>query len=309
MADLLLYALALLPALLWGASPVFSKRGMAGGGSALQAALVVVVVDSALYWLALLATQGLSLFHDLTPASVAAFAVAGLFGTAVGRILVFAGVDRVGASINSAGISTRPVFATAIALVWLGEPVSPGTALGIFVLVVGLVVLALSKGGDLAGWRPVELLFPVGAALTFGFGNVVRRFGLQTFDVTVLEAVALNETAALAALVTYAVLYSDTDVTGAPRATYGYFAASGTLTAVALVALFAALSRGPIAVVDPLAATAPLFTTVFSYFFLRDLEAVTRGVVAGAVLVVVGAAAVTAFSAPAVSLVALVGLR
>ena len=79
-----------------------------------------------------------------------------------------------------------------------------------------------------------------------------------------------------------------------PRS-YAYFAASGVLTAVALLSLFTALSlpAGRVAIVESMASTAPLFTTLFAYVLLRDLERVTRGVVAGAVLVVVGAALVT----------------
>ncbi|MFC7044760.1 EamA family transporter [Halobacteriaceae archaeon GCM10025711] len=79
------------------------------------------------------------------------------------------------------------------------------------------------------------------------------------------------------------------------RRSYGYFAVSGGLTAIALLSLFGALAlpAGRVAIVESLASTAPLFTTVFAYFLLRDLERVTRGVVVGAVLVVVGAALVT----------------
>ena len=43
------YALAVVPALLWGFEPVLSKRGMAAGGTPLQASLVVVVVDLSLF--------------------------------------------------------------------------------------------------------------------------------------------------------------------------------------------------------------------------------------------------------------------
>ncbi|WP_089823526.1 DMT family transporter [Halogranum amylolyticum] len=289
------YLLALVPALLWGFSPVLSKRGMSAGGDAVQAALVVVVVDSALYWLLLLARQGLDLFTALSPTTLGVFVVAGAVGTALGRIAVFNGVDRVGASVNSAVISARPLFATALAVGFLGERVTPTTVLGIVVLVVGLVLLTVAKGGDLGGWKPRDLLFPLGAAAFFAAGNVLRRFGLTTSPTTALEAVTLNETAALVALAAYALTRHRDAVFGSPRRSYLYFAGSGLLTAVALLSLFAAFSlpEGDVAIVDPLAATAPLFTTVFSYFLLSDLETVTRGVVAGAVAVVVGAALVT----------------
>lgn len=282
-------ALALLPAVLWGFSPILSKRGMAGGGSSLQASLMVVAVDSTLYALALLATQGPSAGSGLTPAAAGLFLGAGVVGTAVGRLAVFVGVDRVGASVNSAVISTRPLFAGLLAVLVLDESVTWVTAVGILVLVVGLAVLAVSRGGDLGGWRPRDLLFPLAAAVAFGAGNVARKYGLDAFGgVSVLEAVALNEVGAMVALGGYALAAGRGDVLEAPRRTYAYFAASGTFTAVALLSLFAALELGRVVVVDPLAATAPLFTALFAAVLLRDLERVTGQLVAGAVLVVVG---------------------
>lgn len=293
MVQPVVYGLALVPAVLWGFSPILSKRGMAGGGSSLQASLTVVTVDSALYWVALVVIVGTDPLAGLGSWPIGLFLGAGVVGTALGRLATFTGVDRVGASINSAGISTRPLFATLLALAWLGEPVSVLTGLGVIVLVAGLVVLTLSKGGDLAGWRPRDLIFPLAAAATFGIGNVIRRFGLTTTDATVLQAVALNEIGALAGLALFAVVAGRGDVLRAPRATYRYFAGSGFLTAIALLALFAALDQGRVAVVDPLAGTAPLFTTIFAALLLGDLERVTKGVVAGAGLIVLGAALIT----------------
>jgi len=291
------YALALVPALLWGFSPVLSKRGMAAGGSSLQASLAVVIVDSTLYLLALAALQGGDAFAGLTRETVGVFILAGVVGTALGRLSTFAGVDRVGASVNSAGVSARPLFATLLAVGFLGEPAALTTAVGVIVLVVGLAALALAKGGDISGWEPYELLFPVGAAGCFAIGNVLRRYGLTSSGVSSLEAVALNELAALTVLAGYAVARGRLgDLRAAPRETWTYFAGSGAVTAVALLSLFAAFRhpQGTVAIVDPLAATAPLFTTAFAYFLLGDLERVTRGVVAGAALIVLGVALVTA---------------
>ncbi|MBP1986256.1 DMT family transporter [Halolamina salifodinae] len=302
MADVLaappiVYALALVPALLWGFSPVLSKRGMAAGGTSLQASLVVVLVDSTLYLVALAILRGGSAFTGLTLETLGVFLLAGVFGTALGRLATFAGVDRVGASVNSAGVSARPLFATMLAVLFLGEPAALSTAVGVVILVGGLAALALAKGGDIGGWEPYELLFPVGAAVCFAVGNVLRRHGLTTSAVSSLEAVALNEMAALIVLFGYALARGRLgEIRNAPKETWGYFAGSGTITAVALLSLFAAFGHpeGTVAVVDPLAATAPLFTAVFAYFLLGDLERVTRGVVLGAALIVLGVALVTA---------------
>lgn len=288
------YLLAMIPALLWGFSPILEKRGMVAGGSSLQASLVVVVVDTSIYVVLLLATQGRELFLDLSVESFLLFFFAGVIGTALGRLAVFTGVDRVGASINSAVISSRPLFATALAVVLLGEEAGLLTLAGIGILVAGLVVLARSKGGDISGWEPRDVVFPLAAAVLFGAGNVARRYGLVTFpEVRLLEAVALNEIGALLALTAYAVVAGRRDIFRAPRQSYGYFAGSGAITAVALLALFAALQQGRIVIVDPLSATAPLFTPLFAAVFLRDVERVTRDLIFGAALVVVGVVLIT----------------
>ncbi|WP_318567527.1 DMT family transporter [Salinigranum marinum] len=293
--DTTVYLLALVPAVIWGFTPVLDKRGMSLGGTALQASLVVVVVDLSLFLAALLTLRGTDLLAGLDLAVAGLFLFAGATGTALGRLAIFVGVDRVGASINSAVVSARPLFATAFAFGLLGEPVSLETGVGVVVLVVGLVVLSLSKGGDLAGWDPWDLLYPLASGVFFAFGNVLRRFGLGTGGADVLQAVALNEAGALLVFLGYAAVRGTVGFRSADRRSYGYFAVSGGLTAVALLSVFGALAlpAGRVAIVESLASTAPLFTTVFAYFLLRDLERVTRGIVVGAVLVAAGVALVT----------------
>ena len=288
-------ALAVLPAVLWGLAPIFDKRGMAAGGDPVQASLVVVLVELVIYWTVVSLLYGRAVFSGISLEILAVFVFAGVVGTAVGRITIFVGVDKVGASLNSAILSTRPLFATMIALAFLGEPLGPLTAIGIVVLVAGLSLLAVSKGGDLEGWSAVDLLWPIAAAITFAIANVARRYGMVESPITALEAVTINETAGLVALLAYALATGRRDVLSMPRETYGYFAVGGLLTTVAMLSLMAALGleEGRIAIVDPLVATAPFFTLVFAAVFLRDLERVTKGVIAGAALIVVGAVLIT----------------
>ena len=287
-------ALAVLPALLWGLEPVVSKRGMARGGTTLQAAVVVVAVDAAVYWAVLAVRRGVDAVAALDPATLAVFALAGLVGTALGRLAVFASVRRIGASVTAAGNGVRPVVASLLAAGFLGESVGPTTVAGIACIAAGLAAFAVGRGGDRSGWTRRDLVFPVAAASAFAAGNVLRRFGLRS-GTSVLEAVAVNETAALLALLGYVVLAGKTDRLTASRRALPVFVVSGLLTAAALVSLFTALSlpEGRVAVVESLSALAPLFTPVFAFVALRDVERVTPAVVVGVALSVVGALLVT----------------
>lgn len=289
------YAFAIVTAITWGFVPILIKRGLSVGGSALQATVSIVFVDTVLFWAVLVATAGGAALVGIDVRTAVIFLGGGAVGTAVGRLASFVGVRRVGASVNTAGLNTRPLFATIIALIWLGEPVGSLVAGGIVILTAGLVVLALSKGGDITGWRPWELIFPIGGALAFAFGNVVRRFGLTTTEATTVQAIAINESGALVALTGFVLATGRWDIFTASRRSHAYFAVTGGLVALGLFTLFEAFDRGPVAIVDPLVGTSTLVTTVLAYFLLGDLERVTRGIVAGAVLVVVGATLITLF--------------
>lgn len=281
--------LALLPALFWGISPVFSKRGMAAGGTSIQASLVLVVINGVAGWALLLIVTGFAPFTDISPATIGIFLVGGVFGTAISRLAVYMGIDRVGASINNAVLNVHPVFATFLALGWLGETITLRTGVGILVLTGGLVLLALTNGGDRDGWLVQDLAFPVIGALTYALGNVIRRFGLTTSPATALQGLALNEAAAMLVLGGYAIGMRRHDIVAAPRSTYLYFGMSGVLTLGALLSMFEALNRGPVAVVVSLSGIAPLFTVCWAALLLRDLERITKGIAVGVTVIVTGA--------------------
>jgi uncharacterized membrane protein len=59
--------------------------------------------------------------------------------------------------------------------------------------------------------------------------------------------------------------------------------------------LIVALSLGQVSVVTPLAGTAPLFVLLLTYWFLRDLEALTLRLLVGTLLIVAGVVLLTAF--------------
>jgi len=286
------YVLSLAAALLWGVSPTFTKRGIVSGGTSLQGSLVVVGVGVVCYLGATVATDGLAGLVRLSPTTYAVFLASGALGS-FAWLAYLTGVDRVGASVSEAGFNVHPLVATVVAFVVLGERLSSLTALGIVVIAAGLGVVATSNGGDRGGWRPYELVFPLSAAGAYAVSNVVRRFGLTRTPVTTLEAITINVVATFVALLVYAVLTRERDL--APSAEpFRNFAASGLVSAVAFLLLFEAFARGSVAVVSAIAGLSPVFATVVAALFLADVERVTRGVVAGVVLVFAGVVLITA---------------
>jgi drug/metabolite transporter, DME family len=285
-----IYIFSLMTALMWGIMQVFYKRGLAAGGNPLQSSLTVVGVNLLIFCVLLLVVpENGTRFEHLSLRATCIFAVGGLLGTALGRFINAVGIDQVGATVNSAASSSRPLFTAAIAMLWLGESGEPLLYVGIVLLVLGVVILTFSKGGDIRGWRPTALWIPLAGAAVLALGNVIRRFGLTTTSITVIEALTINQAAAFAALLAYALAAGGRDVLRAPRATYFFFLLAGIFGAAALLTLFEALNGGPVTIVDPLVGTQPLFTTLLAYFLLGDLERITLSLVVGTILVVIGA--------------------
>jgi drug/metabolite transporter (DMT)-like permease len=281
-------------AVCWGLSPVLSKRGFAAGGTPALAALILVSIGIGGLWTATLVVYSPPrIAAGLRIGSLLTFLSGGLVGTAIGRVLNYRGIDRLGASVNSAIVAADPVFAAGIAAAALGEPLGSIQFVGVVAAVAGLAMVSLSGGGNRRDWSRRDLLFPLAAAVAYGAGAVIRRFGLQTTPTPPLQAAALNETAAFVGIGAY--IYTRTGVGtrgDAALGGYRYLIAAGLVNTVGLVALFVALENGPVVIGSTLAGLSTLVTILGSAVALRRLERVTRYTIFGAVTTVVGASLV-----------------
>ncbi|MCW2819570.1 MAG: O-acetylserine/cysteine efflux transporter [Marmoricola sp.] len=155
-------ALAALVALLWGLNFVVIDVGMVGVPPLLFVALrfTLVVVPAVLVvprpeapW--------------RTVALVGVFMSLGQFG------LLYASIDAgMPPGLAALVLQAQVIFTVVIAAGVLGERPTTGQALGIAVGVVGLVVVGLGRGGHVPG---AALLLCLGAALSWGVGNVLAR--------------------------------------------------------------------------------------------------------------------------------------
>jgi drug/metabolite transporter (DMT)-like permease len=277
-------------AVCWGVAPVLSKRGFTTGGTPAVAAFMFVCIGTVGLWsLSLVVYDPERLATALTPAAVAPFVVGGVAGTGIGRLLNYYGVERLGASVNSAVVATDPVFAALLGLVALGEALTIAQLGGVLLVAGGLAVTALSGGGNRRGWPRRALVIPVGAAVAYGGGAVVRRFGLGTTTTTPIQAAAINETAALVVIGGY--LYYGVDRPSAATVgldSYLYLLAAGVVNTAGLVALFASLQAGPVVIGSTLAGTSTLVTIAIAAVVLRQVEAVTHWTAVGGLVTVVG---------------------
>jgi len=231
--------------------------------------------------------------YALTPSAVAAFAVSGLLGSLLARFCYFHGIARLGASRAEPLKALFPVFATVIAVLVLGESVTPTLALGVLLLVAGGlgVVLDSRRTPATASGRRlwVDVAFPLAAALFLGIDPVFTKLGLAAGTPPLVGLTVRVGAAALGFCGYLAWVSRASGRAWRPRVNRWLVGASVANTGY-LVAYYAALDRAPVAVVTSLLGVSTLFVVAGAAVFLQRDERVTWRLAAAALLVVVGAA-------------------
>jgi drug/metabolite transporter (DMT)-like permease len=206
------------------------------------------------------------------------FLLAGLIVPGCSQILFTLSIREAGASRTSVAVATAPLFAVALALLFLDEPVELPLVLGGLAIVGGGIALAGERERP-QHLRMAGLVFALGATLCFALRDNLAR---------ALHAHASPETAAAATLVAGALVASAWARRVPSAAELRAFAPAGLMFGLSYVCLFEAYFHGPVSVVSPLVATECLWGVGLSALVLGASEGVGLRLALGAVLVVAG---------------------
>ena len=272
---------ALASAACFGAALIVAHYGLRYGGS-YAGARVSLSTSFVLWWLIAPFQLDLSMWH-LGAATI--FAIVGLFYPAAVTVLTNESNRLLGPTLTGTIGSTAPLFATALAVLVLGETLTPAIVIGSLTIVGALVVMSW-RGSPQAsgGWR---LLLPIAGAMLRGLAQTLSKLALTLWP-SPFAATLISYTVSGAAI--WGVTAARPGAEDAYRIRPGgvpWFMAAGILNAVAVLLLYRALHTGRVSVVAPLVALYPLFTLLYSALFMRS-EALTRRVVAGALCAVAG---------------------
>ena len=227
------------------------------------------------------------------------FALMGAMSYPGARVLNNTAISMVGASGAGPFSALQPVFVFILGMAVLGERPDLLIMLGTPAIVLGLALVIRSRSNpesDTVTRRNyLGYFMAAGAAATFGTRDTISRHvvnALAPFSVT--AALSLSMGAVMILLFTSrGVVRSLRDI---PLRYAMYCLFAGVFQGLALVSLFAALSRAEVTTVSPINASAPLFTLVLAHFFLQRLESVslllaigTVTSVCGVILVILGA--------------------
>ena len=270
--------LGLLSAFLFGAMTVFIRIALRTG-AAPEAGTLFTILPA-------LAVTGVwaAVRGDWDVASAWPFLLAGLLAPGISQILFTFAVRDVGASRASVAVGTAPLFAVAIALVFLDEPLIAGLVVGAALIVAGGILL-VSERAQPEHFRRHGLLLALGATMAFATrDNVIRWLGTEATDVEPGLA-AFATMLAGAALTGCFVASSHAPLT---RRAAGAFMPAALCYGVSYVFLFEAFYRGRVSVVSPIVAIESLWGVTLSWLVLRQSERIGVRLFAGAALVVAG---------------------
>jgi len=266
----------------FGAAMVTMRQGLRYATPVAGAAIGVPATALMFWCLAplLLDTGGFSL------AAAGLFALVGLFFPAAATLLTYSGNQRMGPTITSAVSCTTPMFALAGAILFLGEALSAGNALGTAVIVLGVLVLTWTGGARPRNWPLWALALPFAAAAIRALAQVLTKAGLALWS-TPYAAGLIGYTVSAAVILLAARASGPRAPTD--RRAIPWFVATGWLNGGSLFLMYLALVAGQVSVVSPIVATYPLFTLVLALLLLRHERATPR-VALGAALTVAGVA-------------------
>jgi uncharacterized membrane protein len=276
----LVYTLALAGALCSASATILIRQGLRDSDAYTGFWMNVLVGTVGLWGAILLIAPG----ETLQVAALPFFILSGLLGTVAGRFLRFVGIDRVGASVAAAIHNLHPFMATTLAIVFLGERVTWPILAGTMILVLGTILLSTS--GRYVGFRPVHLVYPFLSTSCFGLVAIIRKLGLQ--HTGPWFGLAINVTAALLAFTVFLVLSGKHQAMVCKGRSLWYFVAAGVAENTGVLLTLMALGLGTVSVVAPLAGTAPLFVLPMTWLFLHGIETLSRRIVLGVLLIVLG---------------------
>ena len=255
--------------------------------------LLITAAIAGAGWLAIGAARG---FDPVTPRALAWFAAAGVLTMFIGRVFLYASVQRLGAMRGSAMKRFNPFFAVILGVVVLGEALDAATVAGMALILASFVLLVQ---GSLRG-RPGEsqhaahkagYALAILSGLGYATGYLFRKMGLAEASDAWLGAVvgALVGAAVFAGTALFSTRYARA-LRAAFRRPNPWLVWAGIASSFGQVFYFAALETRPISRTALIVSMEVFVTLALGALFLRKHETLTLPVAVAAALGVAGTA-------------------
>jgi drug/metabolite transporter (DMT)-like permease len=212
------------------------------------------------------------------------FAGNGLIHPIFSVYLAYEAAKRMGPTVSATVSAASPLFATAGAVLVLGEHITIVFLVGTVVTVAGIMVLSWKQQGH-TKWALWTLIFPIGAAAIRGANHNIGKFGLELLPSPYFASLVSFTISFLGSVLIYRFRVGSLPYR-LPLRGLMWSGFAGTSIAVGVLSMYSALNCGRVIVVSPIISAFPFFTLIISLFFRQELFSFR--VLAGVVFVVGG---------------------
>lgn len=273
---------ALLTALAFAVSNASVKRAFEYS-TPLTATFVSLLIHSLALWIAVFVTGGIP---EVALAGVLAIAATGLLQPAI-RHFHYTGIHKIGTARAVTLRNSYPFLTVLAGIVFLGEPLTLAGMVGTTLVVAGVVLTSWRMDRSVPAFRWVYLFYPLATVLLTTVVHPLRRYALLQSHEPLFFAAVVGPTALLAFAAFYVSPACEEKLVWDRRA-FWPIVLSGAFETAAVLMMLIAFASGPVVIVSPITATAPIWTMILSAIFLREFERVDRSSVAGTISVVAG---------------------
>jgi drug/metabolite transporter (DMT)-like permease len=265
-------------------------------------------------WVVITAAAAVLFPNDLTGVSLgilAWLAMIGFINFPIGRLLNFMSMKRLGILRANPILASSPIISAFEGIVFLKEEINIAIGGGTLVAVIGVVIVVSSEAKargisavaaaaatvpnprgftkrhpDLLGY-----LAAVGAAVAYGTIPPLGRVAVTELTVPLVTA-AYTMMFGFLIMGPFVARRLPSDLREASRRSFLMVALGGAFMAIGVALLYLALSKAPVVVVSPVFALNALVSLVLVHIFLQRLERISRQLVLGTMLLVIGVIAV-----------------
>lgn len=305
--------LAFLSAALFGLNNAATRRGVLGG-SVIQGVAISVPLGVVLFLAACLLTGTLGEITRFSGSATTCFAIAGILHFVLGRYCNYRAIAAIGTNLASPIQQWEVLVTLALAMMFLGEKLTPLSVIAIALLLlgpavasrieavreptsVGAAVPAASEATNLKFEPRYREGYTWAFLSIFGYGlsPIFVRAGLDGAGVGASFAAGLVSYIAATLVVVLWIVGTRqvAHVRELEAEPCRWFALAGILVFLSHLLRYMALALIPVSIVAPIMRMQSLFRIYWSWLLTRDYEVFDRNVMIGTVISVAGAVLLT----------------
>ncbi len=291
----------------FGFNNASARRGVLSGG-AIQGLVISMPIGMVMFALLAWAFGQWPMFSRITPMEIGFLAAGGFMHFVWGRYCNIRSLAAVGSNLAGPVQQIQLLLSLGLAIVLLGETLSPFKVLGILLIIAAPAYILRSRAKAKAaaarapapapsadakpGFTPrmaEGYFFALMSAVGFGTSPILVKAGLASTGASLVGGFISCIAATVVVVVLLAIPSQLAEARRMNRESVKWFTLSGVGVSFSHLFRYLALGIAPVTVVQPLQSMSLLFRMIFGYFINRDHESFDRYVIFGILLSFTGA--------------------